>query len=105
VGAGSAIWLPEVAADHGGGYEAQGCHDRGSHEDGAGAGYAADPAGEDGSGDLAKVLGGDGVAEDESDAGVGDEMADGGDYGSFVRTHLGNLSGTHFGCFGVLRAV
>lgn len=27
------------------------------------------------------------------------------DYGSFIRTHQGNLSGTHFGCFGVSRAI
>jgi hypothetical protein len=27
------------------------------------------------------------------------------DYGSFVRTHRGNLSGTHFDGFGVSRAV
>lgn len=29
----------------------------------------------------------------------------GGDYGSFVRTHRGNLSGTHLGLLGVSRAV
>jgi translation initiation factor 2B subunit (eIF-2B alpha/beta/delta family) len=27
------------------------------------------------------------------------------DYGSVVRTHQGNLSGTHFGCFGVSGAI
>ena len=27
------------------------------------------------------------------------------DYGSFIRTHQGNLSGTHFGLMGVSRAV
>ena len=27
------------------------------------------------------------------------------DYGSFSRTHQGNLSGTHFGCFGVSGAI
>jgi hypothetical protein len=27
------------------------------------------------------------------------------DYGSFCRTHQGNLSGTHFGCFGVSGAI
>lgn len=27
------------------------------------------------------------------------------DYGSFSRTHQGNLSGAHFGCFGVSGAI